>query len=267
MPGPLRPGIFVLGLLFTGGLAADCKPLGDVRSVGLAAVTDGDSLRLSNGQRVRLLGINAPELGRDGRPAEPLAEEARQALQAQLKDREVVYLQAYGHDRYGRVLAEVFTRQDGGHVGETLLSKGLARAVVVPPRWRSDDCLWRTEEAAREQSRGLWSTPPLPSQAATAKDQGFVVMTGRVESVSHSRHAVWVDLDGDVVIKIAESDWPYFGNEDWLQWPGREVELRGWLRSRRAKPGFASLKMDLRHPAMMRWMPRLSEDGRSKYSR
>ena len=145
-------------------------------------------------------------------------------------------------DRYRRVLAEVYTGPNGGHVGETLLKQGLARGVVVPPHWRGDDCLWRAEAQARERSLGLWNKPPLRSSAATTADQGFVLMTGRVESVSQSRHAIWVDLQGDVVLKVAESDWRYFGNEDWQQWIGREIELRGWLRSRRAKPGFASLK-------------------------
>ena len=216
---------------------------------------------MRDGRRLRLLGINAPELAREGRPAEPLANQARQALQALLAGRQTVYVHNYGHDRYQRVLAEVYLEPDGGHLGEALLRRGLARAIVVPPHWREDDCLWRAEAAARAQSLGLWGNPPLLSSAATVADEGFVLLRGRVESVSRSRHAVWIDLPGDVVVKVAERDWPHFDHENWQQWLGRDIELRGWLRSRRAKPPFATLKMHLRHPAMMRWLPRQQQGG------
>ena len=264
MPGPLRPGIFVWALLcsvlfVSTASFADCVPLGPLQAVKLAAVTDGDSLRLRDGRRVRLLGINAPELARDGRAAEPLANLARQTLQALLAGRQTVYLHTYGQDRYRRVLAEVYRQPGGEHLGEALLRRGLARAIVVPPQWRADDCLWAAEAAARAESLGLWAEPPRQSEAATADDEGFVVMTGRIESVSRSRHAIWLDLDGDVVLKVAEADWPHFSDARWQQWQGRNIELRGWLRSRSSKPPFASLKMDLRHPAMMRWLPRQSE--------
>jgi Staphylococcal nuclease homologue len=54
-----------------------------------------------NRQKVRLTNIYAPELNQAGGGA------AKRRLQALVKGREVV-LRTYGHDRYGRLLAEAF---------------------------------------------------------------------------------------------------------------------------------------------------------------
>jgi hypothetical protein len=61
---------------------------------------DGDTL-VCNRQKVRLVNIDAPELNRKGGGA------AKRRLQSLVQGREVV-LRTYGHDRYGRVLAEAF---------------------------------------------------------------------------------------------------------------------------------------------------------------
>ncbi len=258
MPLRQRRGIFFAAIfcvaLQGGSLAlAACPPQGSLSAARVAAVTDGDTLRLDDGRRLRLLGINAPELARDGRPPQPLAEAAQRRAAALLGKHRQLYLHSHGVDRYGRLLAEVYLRPDGGHLGEALLAEGLAWHIVVPPQSRGDDCLQAAEAEARRRRLGLWALPPLAAERASAADQGFALLRGVVESVSHSRNAVWVDLRGQVVLRIDHRDLPNFTEQDWSQWPGRRIEVRGWLRSRRAKAGFAPLKMDLRHPAMMRW--------------
>ncbi len=72
------------------------------RTYLVAAVTDGDTLRLANGESVRLVGIDAPEQGRCGSVRATdlltrLVEGQRVALAAPVDDR----------DRYGRLLRYV----------------------------------------------------------------------------------------------------------------------------------------------------------------
>jgi endonuclease YncB( thermonuclease family) len=64
------------------------------------AVEDGDTFILASGQRVRLIGINAPERGSDGFAA------ATNALDGYIA-RKTVYLEydRYQDDKYGRLLA------------------------------------------------------------------------------------------------------------------------------------------------------------------
>ena len=52
-------------------------------------VVDGDSVILADDRPVRLIGINAPEFGRDGRPDEPLAVAARERLRELAQGRSV----------------------------------------------------------------------------------------------------------------------------------------------------------------------------------
>lgn len=63
-------------------------------------VSDGDTFTLSDGRRIRLLGVDAPEIGRC------LSEEAKQRL-SQLVLGKHVRLKDISHDDYGRILASV----------------------------------------------------------------------------------------------------------------------------------------------------------------
>ncbi|HVW94071.1 MAG TPA: thermonuclease family protein [Devosia sp.] len=93
---------------------------------GQATAVDGDTLRLE-GRRVRLLGVDAPELaqtcrGADG-PEWPCGT-AAQALMRQLLGRGATSCVPDGRDRYGRVLARCTT--DGEDVAALMVKAGLA---------------------------------------------------------------------------------------------------------------------------------------------
>jgi endonuclease YncB( thermonuclease family) len=91
-------------------------------------VHDGDTVRLAGGERVRLLGIDAPEM-REGKPGrtgpfpEPGAVEASEALRKMVGGK-VVRVVRRGHDRYGRTLAKLYL-EDGTDVGGELIKRGL----------------------------------------------------------------------------------------------------------------------------------------------
>jgi len=99
----------------------------------VAKVSDGDSLVLADGRAVRLIGINAPELGKDGAPDEPLARAARAELERLVAGKRVrLALDEEHRDRYGRWLAHI-TLPDGAGVAERLLEQGLACVIAVSP--------------------------------------------------------------------------------------------------------------------------------------
>jgi len=112
----------------------------------VASVHDGDTLRLEGGERVRLWGIDAPEL------KQPYGIQARDFL-ARLVEGKSVHLRLHGEDRYGRLLAEV--ELGGRSVNEMLLSAGLAwwfkRYTPAEKRYE------QLEQKARQRRLGLWS--------------------------------------------------------------------------------------------------------------
>lgn len=122
----------------------------------MVKVLDGDTVAIEGGQRVRLLGIDAPELEKEGRPAEFLAHQARAEL-AKLVQGQRVRLE-YGqlrYDHYGRLLAYLFL-PDGTMVNAALVHRGLARVYVIPPNLRYREVLLAAQREALEARRGIW---------------------------------------------------------------------------------------------------------------
>jgi len=120
-------------------------------------VIDGDTIELSNGEKVRYIGIDAPEFFDSPGKAEKYAEESYQANRKMVENRKVkLEFDTEKKDRYGRLLAYVFT-DEGIMVNEWLIANGYAKAVVYPPNVRYTDRFSRLEQEAREQKIGLWS--------------------------------------------------------------------------------------------------------------
>ena len=134
-------------------------------------VVDGDTLivdapdpaaavgerRGSSTTRVRLWGINAPEMARDGRPAEPFAEAATDEARRLAEHTTVTLHLEPDRTRggYGRLLAFV-TLPSGESLGERLLVEGLAHADDRWPHAKLDR-YDRLAEQARHDRRGVWA--------------------------------------------------------------------------------------------------------------
>jgi micrococcal nuclease len=111
---------------------------------------------IEGSQKVRLLGIDAPELERDGQPADFLAHKAKAELARLIQGRRVRL--EYDHlryDQYGRLLAYLFL-PDGTLVNAELVRQGLAKVYIFPPNNRYQDALLTAQREAMEGRRGLW---------------------------------------------------------------------------------------------------------------
>lgn len=91
----------------------------------LVAVVDGDTLRV-DGERVRLIGVDAPEIRSAACAEERRRGERAKAMLAHLVAGHVLSLQRDGTDRYGRTLAVVLA--DGADVNAAMISSGHAVA-------------------------------------------------------------------------------------------------------------------------------------------
>lgn len=200
-------------------------------------VADGDTLELADGRRVRLIGINTPELDRDGQPAQPLAEAAAARVRQILASAEAVWLvtDKEQKDDHGRLLAHVFTPA-GTNLEANLLAEGLGWHVAVPPNLSMADCLARAEQRARRQDLGVWQHPP--ADAAAIDSGGFKRIRGRVESINFAR-AWWIDLEGELAAVIYPEHQHRFDRDEVAALEGERIELQGWVypsRSEKYKP-------------------------------
>lgn len=139
------------------------------------AVVDGDTVRVREGGRdlgrVRLLGVQAPEVARDGRPAECGADEATRALVGLVHQRDVV-LRADpdedDRDQHGRPLR--YLEVDGRDVGEQLLRAGVAR-TYFPSRAKA--AAYTTAQAATQaHPAGVWAACTLWHGVASPRGAG-----------------------------------------------------------------------------------------------
>ena len=235
-------------------LALNCPADHIDEQVRVIGVSDGDTLRLADNRRVRIIGINTPELAHDGRPADALAEEAHQHLQKlvrQSNNRVGLRLGEENRDRHGRILAHVFLA-NGENVEAHMLGQGLASRVAVPPNVWGQDCLIQAENEARAAGRGIWALEsyrsPIEAHKLPDDTTGFILLQGRVARVGGSRHAQWINLEGGVALKIDHDLLPYFRDINLQALEGRRIEVRGWL----TRPGGKEPRIRLTHPSMLR---------------
>jgi micrococcal nuclease len=119
-------------------------------------VIDGDTLVLAGGIRVRVLGLDAPEMEKDGQPAEFLAHKAKAVL-ADLTLNQTITLEydRLRYDHYGRLLAYLFL-PDHTLVNAELVRRGLARVYFIAPNLRYQKELLIAQQEAIEAQRGIW---------------------------------------------------------------------------------------------------------------
>jgi micrococcal nuclease len=134
------------------------EPAGDPSLVPLLVerVLDGDTLVLAGGKRVRLLGIDAPEIDA------PFHDEALKALRDLAEGREIRLEGGRGPstDSYGRLLALV--RAGDVLLNEILVERGLALVYLkeegeIPDGVRK--ALVESQNRAIDARRGIWSRP------------------------------------------------------------------------------------------------------------
>jgi len=113
-------------------------------------IIDGDTLIISTGETIRLIGIDAPERGR---PYSKIAAEALESFVASkcLKlEKDIVET-----DKYSRQLRYVYA--DNLFVNEALVSNGLAKTLSIEPDTRYKEQFEKAEAYAKNNKLELWS--------------------------------------------------------------------------------------------------------------
>ncbi|MGE5245325.1 MAG: thermonuclease family protein [Betaproteobacteria bacterium] len=148
---------FLIALLAAAAAVSSIGPRSEPLLV--RAVLDGDTIEVATVGRVRLLGIDAPEVEHGFDTAAPFGHEARERLTALVLHR-WVRLERDGAalDKYNRRLAYVI-REDGLFVNAVLVREGLARISARLPLARLDE-LRRAEAEAQSFRRGMWGDMP-----------------------------------------------------------------------------------------------------------
>ncbi len=141
----------------------------DYSDIFVKRAVDGDTLVLENGERVRLIGIDTPEMHesaklyrdsqRSGQDVKTIQELGRQAYEftKNLVEGKRVRLEfdVTKRDKYSRLLAYVYL-EDGMFVNAEIVTQGYASLMTIAPNVQYADLFLKLYREARENRRGLW---------------------------------------------------------------------------------------------------------------
>ena len=226
-------------------------------------IYDGDTVELTDGRKVRLLGINTPEINYRHGDAEPFAKTARRRLKTLVPRGTHIKLQTDTEelDRFGRLLAHL-QLSDGTNPAVTLLNEGLATILILPPNTAAAICFANAEQQARSAALGIWAhsdyqLKTTASLTSAPRKTGYQVITGRVSRVTASKRFYYLELGTTLTLRINKQQWQrYFVRPFAAHWPGlarpqllrqQTILARGWVSSR--KDSKQPLQMRLYHPA------------------
>ncbi len=121
-------------------------------------VSDGDTITaVTNNQttlRIRLMGIDAPEVPHGEKPGQPFGEEAREYLTRLIGGR-TIRVETYGPDGFTRTLAMVFLGTV--NVNEEMVQQGLAEVYRGAPCKAYCRNLRAAELRAKQDRVGMWA--------------------------------------------------------------------------------------------------------------
>jgi len=178
----LTAGVLVLtGYLFGGDLDPSFHskeevkwqiPFGrsfDYSHILVTRAVDGDTLVLENSERVRLIGIDTPEMHesnklnrdaqRSGQDVEAIKQLGRESYEFTKKlvegKRIRLEFDVERFDKYKRILAYVYL-EDGTFLNAKIVGEGYASLMTYPPNVKYADEFSKLYREAREAKRGLW---------------------------------------------------------------------------------------------------------------
>lgn len=208
-------------------------------------VFDGDTILLSNGQKVRLLGVNTPEIAGRNKNAEPGGEQAKAWLIQRIEHKKVrLEADVEKQDKYQRRLAYVFDEHKR-QINLELVEQGLATVNIYPPNLQYVDALLEAQRRAEQAKRGIWGLPGYaaqPFQVLNAENyKGWKRVTGRITALKQTAKYSYLQFSDQVSVRVENQNRGLFPS---LQsYVGQSVEARGWVA--KSKERFA---VQARHP-------------------
>ena len=156
--------VFALAsFLIAGAAIAQLEILGELQGPTRAErVIDGDTIVIEGDERLRIIGVDAPEVG------EAYAETATNLTTELVGGRDLyVEFDVQERDSFGRLLAYVYVEDSAGaweasdgrrfrQLSHELALAGLATAMTVPPNVTYAEVFVETAATARDRGLGVW---------------------------------------------------------------------------------------------------------------
>jgi endonuclease YncB( thermonuclease family) len=234
------------------------RPVADAKTIDIKpgydfyrikTVYDGDTVVLEDGRKIRLLGINTPEVRHRDKQADAGGDEAKRWLADKLKNAKVrLEVGVEKTDKYGRMLAHLFTEKKE-HINLQLVAEGLAAVSIYPPELLYVNELIKAQNQAEHAKLGIWGRTEYAAipVAALSEDghQGWTRLVGKVANIRKTRKSIYLEFSDSFEARI-ESKWLDLF-PDVNGYLGKTIEVRGWLNQSKGR-----LSMLIRHPSAIK---------------
>ena len=209
------------------------------------SIIDGDTFRLENGEKVRLIGIDAPELSQPG------GDESRQYLTQLILNKGVTLKKNYeDRDKYDRLLRFVYI--DDVCINEEMIRQGYAEARYLPDSIR--EYYIQLEIGAETAKAGLWNDNIFQPRSNLRWGKGIPVIDW---SDAHNYYNQYVIVEGTIVdtynsgivcflnfhtdyqyftAVIFASDFFGFPDFPYIYYLGKEVQIIGIIKEYNGSP-------------------------------
>ena len=204
-------------------------------------VVDGDTIRLASDDLVRVIGINTPEIARKDKPGEPGGKRATKALSALIAGASHNIYLGLGKqkvDRYGRLLAHLYTKLPGStqapryrNLATELIRQGMAAVVVFPPNTTLTQCYLMQERTPRLKRAGNWRRTPswnVTDATINAFDGGFAIMRSTVVAITGSKQRPRFLLENGYRVAFKKRA----GAIDAARYRNQAVLVRTWISTK-----------------------------------
>lgn len=174
--------LFLTALVIFLAAASHAAPLRTVTAT-ITKISDGDTVQAITPEgtklKVRLYGIDAPEMPKGKIPGEPFGNDSREYL-ASLVSHQTVQVEIRDIDRYRRMVAVLWIGER--NVNLEMLSAGMAEAYSEYLKQPYRAPFLQAEQTAKAQGKGIWSkgnSYERPSQfrRRTGTEPGIIMPT------------------------------------------------------------------------------------------
>ncbi|MGM0471575.1 MAG: thermonuclease family protein [Bacillota bacterium] len=211
--------------------------LNELQKVYINRVIDGDTVETKSGQKIRLIGVDTPELDSIRETVQHQAKKAYHYTKKELTN-QTAYLEfdVERLDQYKRTLAYLYL-PDGQLFNNQLVKAGYAYLLTIPPNLKYVDLFKQSLNKARRQKRGLWqknTSKQLPiiswSEAQEYLDQP-VVVKGKIDNTHNSGDAIFLNFSSNyqdtltaVIFSRYQANFPAQPADYYLN---KQVKIRG----------------------------------------
>jgi len=216
-------------------------------------VVDGDTILINHPkiERLRYLGINAPENLTEESPGDPFSRESTYFNGTLVGGKKIrVEYDEEKYDPYGRLLGYVFV--DDLLINEEIVRQGLARVLFIGPNRKYENRILNAQKEAQDSKRGIWGNPngfTTPDDnkqflIKTAKASNYidqrVVVRGKINKLRKKNSKVTVlSMEDDlnlVFFNDTLDNFKFFGIEPANFYTGKPVEVIGRVKMYRGTP-------------------------------